>query len=170
MLFTVEMKMGRLLEIRVASGFRTVADVDAMFHELASVVADKSPRSWSGAGQRGGERHITIADWRQCVIMSTEAAERLQQRMTDTNPNVIRAAAIASYESPSAVMQFLRVVRDSQHEERRLFFEEGQTANWLGEVLTPTEAARLRIFLREGRPSGVTSDIPRSRSFPPSSR
>ena len=126
---SVEMKMGRLLEIRIQSGFRTVADVDAMFEQVASVVATKMPAA--EPGDQGMQKHVTIADWRQCVVLSGEAA------------------ALASRNSPSAVMQFLRIVRDSQHEGRRLFFEDDQLSEWLGEVLTPTEAARLRLFLRQ---------------------
>jgi hypothetical protein len=143
----VEMKMGRLLEIRINSGFRTVADVDAMFHELESVLSVKMPRAALGA--HSAHKHVTIADWRQCVLMSEEAATRLQHGMMQTNPNVLRAAALASRDSPSAVMQFLRIVRDSQHEERRLFFDDAPLIQWLAQVLTPTETARLRVFLRE---------------------
>jgi hypothetical protein len=137
---TVEMKMGRLLEIRIKAGFHTVADVDAMFAKVASVVATQMPPP---------HKHITIADWRRCVLMSGEAATRLQTGMLETNPFVLRAAALASHDSPSAVMQMLRVVRDSHHDERRLFFEEAPLVQWLGQVLTPTESARLRQFLKE---------------------
>jgi hypothetical protein len=145
---TIQMTMGRLLEIRVSSGFRTVEEVDAMFGRVASVVA--SHLRGSGMNAQASLRHVTIADWRKCVLMSTEAASRLQEGMASTNANVIRAAALASRESPSAVMQFLRIIRDSQHEGRKLFFEEEQVVQWLGEVLTVTETARLRQFLREG--------------------
>jgi hypothetical protein len=144
---TVDMKMGRLLEIRVKSGFRTAADVEAMFQRLEVVLAEKMPTA--GAGTQAAQKHVTIADWRQCVLMSTDAAARLQKGMTQSNPNVLRAAALASQDSPSAVMQFLRIVRDSQHEERRLFFDDVQLFQWLSAVLTPTESARLRVFLRE---------------------
>jgi hypothetical protein len=142
------MTMGRLLEIRVSSGFRTIEEVDAMFRRVASVVA--SHLRGSGMNAQDSLRHVTIADWRKCVLMSTEAATRLQEGMARSNSNVIRAAALASRESPSAVMQFLRIIRDSQHDGRKLFFEEEQVVQWLGEVLTLTETARLRQFLREG--------------------
>jgi hypothetical protein len=118
-----------------------------MFRELETVLAAKMPPA--GPGAQAAAKHVTIADWRQCVLMSGEAATRLQQGMAHTNPNVLRAAALASHDSPSAVMQFLRIVRDSQHDGRRLFFEEAALIQWLGEVLTPSEAARLRVFLRE---------------------
>jgi hypothetical protein len=143
---TVEMKMGRLLEIRVKSGFRTVADVDAMFQQVAVVVAANRPATAHGAPS---QKHVTVADWRQCVLMSSEAAARLQEGMAQTNPNVLRAAALASRHSPSAVMQFLRIIRDSDHDGRRLFFEEVPLLQWLAQVLTPIETARLRQFLRE---------------------
>jgi hypothetical protein len=140
------MTMGRLLEIRVNSGFRTVAEVDAMFQQVALVVATNMPPTRSGEPP---PQHVTIADWRKCVLMSAEAATRLQEGMAKTNPTVLRAAALASRSSPSAVMQFLRIVRDSQHEGRKLFFEEEPVVEWLGQVLTVTETARLRQFLQE---------------------
>ncbi len=137
---TVKMTMGKLLEIRVHTGFRTVEEVDAMFEEVAAVVA---------ANLGPYERHVTIADWRACDFMSGEAANRLQEGMAKTNPNVIRAAALASQDSPFAVLQFLRIIRESQHEGRRLFFETGPLVDWLTQSLTVTEAARLRQFLHE---------------------
>jgi hypothetical protein len=142
---SVEMKLGRLLEIRVKSGFRTVADVDAMFQQITVVLAANMPAAAPGAAQK----HVTVADWRQCVLMSGEAAARLQEGMAQTNPNVLRAAALASKTSPSTVMQFLRIIRNSDHEDRRLFFEEVPLLQWLAQVLTPIETARLRQFLRE---------------------
>jgi hypothetical protein len=144
---SIDMKMGRLLEIRVKSGFRSAAEVDAMFQQLEAVLAAKMPPA--AGGTHAGRKHVTIADWRQCVLMSSDAAARLQEGMRRTNPNVLRAAALASPNSPSAVMQFLRIVRASQHEGRRLFFEDLEVLHWLTEVLTPSEAARLRVFLRE---------------------
>jgi hypothetical protein len=139
---TVAMTMGRLLEIRVHSGYRTVAEVDAMFLRVASVVG-------SHLANEPSLKHVTVVDWRKCVLMPADAAARLQEGMAVTNPNVIRAAILASQDSPSAVMQFLRIIRDSQHEGRRLFFEEEPLIQWLREVLTVTEMARLRQFLRE---------------------
>jgi hypothetical protein len=144
---SIDMKMGRLLEIRVKSGYRTRAEVDAMFQRLEDVLAAKMPPTPADA--QAPLKHITVVDWRQCILMSTEAAARLQEGMARSNPNVLRAAILASHDSPSAVMQFLRIVRDSQHEGRRLFFDDVDLVRWLAEVLTPTEAARLRVFVRE---------------------
>jgi hypothetical protein len=137
---TVKITMGKLLEIRVHSGFRTVEEVDAMFDEVTTVLA---------ANLSPYEKHVTIADWRACDFMSGEAASRLQEGMAKTNPNVIRAAALASQDSPFAVLQFLRIIRESQHEARRLFFEAGPLIAWLTQALTVTEGARLRQFLHE---------------------
>jgi hypothetical protein len=117
-----------------------------MFQQIAVVLAANMPATAPGAP---AQKHVTVADWRQCVLMSGEAAARFQEGMAQTNPNVLRAAALASKTSPSTVMQFLRIIRDSDHEDRRLFFEEVPLLQWLAQVLTPIETARLRQFLRE---------------------
>lgn len=137
---TVEIVLGRLVEIRIGVGFHTVFDVDVMFERLAKVVAAKLPPD---------TKRVTVADWRRCSLLSDAAAARMLERMTVTNPLIARAAALASRESASAVMQFFRLVRESGTSERRLFFHDDELIAWTGEVLTLTETARLRRFLNE---------------------
>jgi hypothetical protein len=134
---TAQLRVGRLLEVRAADGFRSVASVDRMFEnverELSSLPA--------------GQRHVTIADWRECQVMSPEAARRLSTRMASTNLRTERSAALAAQGSPTTVLQFLRVIRESGHPDRKLFFSEVELIDWLAEVLTPAETLRLRVFL-----------------------
>src|SRR3982751_6272326 len=54
---TAEIKVGRLLEVRIAAGYRTVEDVDALFDTLDAHVAKLPP----GVGP------VTGADWTPCV-------------------------------------------------------------------------------------------------------
>jgi hypothetical protein len=141
----VRLNIGRLLEIRVVSEYRTAADVERVFQQIAQVLADNLP-------SRPGEPmplHVTVADWRKCPFMSAEAAARLGQGMAKNNPTVLRSAVLASRASPFAVMQFMRILRESRHDGRRVFFEEQPLLEWMSEVLTVTELARLRQFLRE---------------------
>ena len=141
---TVNIVMGRLLEIRVDAGFRTISDVDSLFEKVVSCFDSKFSTP---------DKAVTVADWRHCSILSGEAAEKLLERMTRNNPRVVRSAALASLQSASAVMQFTRLVRQSDNESRRLFFEPEPLVQWLGEVLTVTEVARLRVFLDESSPN-----------------
>lgn len=141
--------VGRLLEIRVTEGYRTVADVDAVFDQIPAELR-KIPE---------GQRVVIITDWRRCPVMSSDASEHAIARMVRNNSKVERSAALGPRESSTAVLQFMRLVRDSQLPTRRLFFDADETCRWLSEVLEPAEGDRLRRFLAEGdavlgRPSG----------------
>jgi hypothetical protein len=137
---TANLRVGRLLEIRAEAGYRTVADVDALFDKIG-VELSKLP----------DRQHITVVDWRRCPIMAPEAADRIGQRIASTNSTTVRSAALADSGAPVAVLQFLRVIRDAGLPDRKLFFEESELIHWLEPILTPAEATRLRDFLMGGR-------------------
>lgn len=141
---TAKVEVGRLLEVRVAAGFRTVAHVDALF--------DAIDRALGVLGF--GQRHVTVADWRLCPVMSPEAAQRLSERIGIYNTRTDRSAALASRSSPVAVLQFVRVIRETGLPDRKLFYDEKELIDWVDQVLTPGEQARLREFLSEGRQGG----------------
>ncbi len=138
---TAANRVGRLVEIRVGAGYRSVADVDALFHEIMRAVRGKPYTHF-----------VTVADWRYCPVMSSDAAERALEAMTRHNAFVERSAALASPRSPTAVLQFMRLVRESNCERRRLFEDADALIAWLAESLTPQEVARLQVFVREGAP------------------
>jgi hypothetical protein len=137
---TCEIRTGRLLEVRIGAGYRTVADVDVLFD---AIVAETTARA-------AATRVVVVADWRRCSLMSDEAAKRLLVRMTRSNPRTERSGAFASRDSSTAVLQFIRLVRESQNEERKMFFEREPLEAYLGERLTPAERRRLGEFLDEG--------------------
>lgn len=137
---TARIQVGRLLEIRADAGYKTLADVDLLFDAIESETA-KLP---------AGEHHVTVVDWRRCPVMSPEAAQHIAVRIAGTNGRTERSAALARQDSPVAVLQFLRVIREARLPDRKLFFDELELVGWLQEVLSATEAARLRAFLHEG--------------------
>lgn len=137
--------VGRLVEVRAESGYRSPEDVDAIFAEIAQQMA-RVPEP---------QKIIFVIDWRKCPVMSSEAAQRMLPAITGTNPRVERSATIASKNAPTALMQFLRLVRESKHPDRRLFYDAGQLERWLAEVLTPAEATRLHDFLEYREPNGA---------------
>ena len=138
---TANLKVGRLLEIRVAAGFRTTADVDAHFDSIDRSLESVPP----------GLRHVTVADWRLCPVMSPEAAQRLTERIADNNARTERSAALASQAAPVAVLQFVRVIREAGLPDRKLFDSEDELLEWISQVLTREEKQRLREFLADGR-------------------
>jgi len=137
---TAEIHVGRLLEIRVASGYRSVADVDALFAAIAAAIQGQTYKQF-----------VLVADWRGCMLMSSDAAQRALERMTGNNHFIERSAVLSSPRSPTAVLQFLRVVRQSNHAKRRLFQDTASLVQWLAEVLNPAELARLGSFLAPAR-------------------
>jgi hypothetical protein len=136
---TAEVRVGRLLEVRIAAGYRTADDVDQLFDALAREVA-RLP---------AGQRHVTAADWTRCHVMTPTAAGRLGERMAGTNALTERSAVLVVTDLPIAVMQFLRIIREAALPDRRLFFSSTELITWLGEVLTPAETDRLRQFFTE---------------------
>lgn len=131
------MHVGRLVEVRAEAGYRSPAEVDAIFAEIGKQVATV-PES---------QKIVFVVDWRRCPVMSSDAAARMLPAIVSTNPRVERSATIASKNSPTAVMQFLRLVRESHHPDRRLFYDEAALESWLAEILSPEESARLHAFL-----------------------
>jgi hypothetical protein len=137
---TVAIVQGRLLEIRTDAGYRSLQDVEQVTRAIQRE-SMKVPLN---------VRVVTVVDWRCCPVMSDDASARLLEHMRTSNPRVERSAALTSQKSSIAVLQFLRLVRESSHPDRRLFFEPEPLVQWLGEVLTPEELKRLREFLAEG--------------------
>jgi hypothetical protein len=138
---TAEIRVGRLLEVRIAAGYRTVEDVDQLFDALDAAVARLPP----------GVKHVTVADWTRCTVMTPTATTRLRERMALTNLHTERSAVLVVSDLPTAVVQFLRVIREAQHPDRKLFFSSGELVTFLGEVLTPEETERVRQFFTEFR-------------------
>jgi hypothetical protein len=134
---TAAIRVGRLMEVRVDAGYRTVANVDELFdaidHELVRL-----PPIW---------KIVTIADWRRIPVMSPQAAERLRQRMASLNPRTIRSAALIDGRAPTTVLQFMRVVRAANLSDRKIFDDLEALVSFLQEVLTDEESLRLRDFL-----------------------
>ncbi|MGC4086831.1 MAG: hypothetical protein QM756_02820 [Polyangiaceae bacterium] len=137
---TAQVTVGRLLEVRADAGYRTPADVDALFEAIGRALSKLPP----------GIQHVTVADWRRCPLMSPEAAEHLRKKMSGINSGTERSAALANEQAPVAVLQFVRLIRDANLPDRKLFVHSDDLYRWLAEVLTPAEAARLKEFLADG--------------------
>lgn len=137
--------MGRLLELRANKGYRTAEDVDAMFVLIDRALSKLPPTV----------RSANAVDWRLLPLMSGGASTRLFQLMAQYNARVERSAILASREAPTAVMQFLRVIGETKHPDRRLFYDADELHAWLAEILNAEESARLRSFLSE--PSTATT-------------
>ncbi len=134
---TCEFVEGRLLEIRVAAGYKSVGDVDAMIGMIGANVGKLPP----------DDKFNIAADWRRVHVMSPETSVRAREMLASVNPRVVRSAILTLPENPMTNLQVVRLVREAQNPSRRAFTSATDMANWLSEVLSPAEVTRLRAFL-----------------------
>src|SRR5580765_5868880 len=141
---TVAIRVGRLMEISVKEGFRSLEDVEKQRARITAAL-DTIPK----------EALVVIAaDWRQCQLMSPPAANAMGVMIGDFNARIERSAILGSPRSPAAVLQFLRVVRESGHPHRRVYEERAPMLTWLADCLTDAERERLIEFILPARDSG----------------
>jgi hypothetical protein len=152
---TCEMRVGRLMEIRVDAGYQSVRDVERMIGMMQSVIGVLS----------AGERFTVAADWRKVGVMSPETAARAREMLMRVNPRVVRSAILTLPDRSLASLQVVRLVREAELENRRHFTSPGQQWRWLGETLTPAERTRLAEFLGvdERSPPSEIPLVPMSR-------
>jgi hypothetical protein len=134
---TCEFVVGRLLEVRVAAGYRNANDVHEMMAMVGNAVARIGP----------GEKFTVVADWRAVQVMAPETAALARTMLTGVNPRVTRSAILTLPEQPTTNLQVVRLIREAENPDRRLFSSPFELRDWLSEVLTPAETARLRVFL-----------------------
>lgn len=134
---TCEVRVGRLMEIRVERGFNSIEDVEDMRGNItrafATIPSDTSV--------------VIAADWRRTKLMASDAADAFGKMIGSFNARIERSGILSSQAPPIAVLQFLRVVRESKHPNRKLFDSLPDLADYLNELLTPAEAERLQVFL-----------------------
>jgi hypothetical protein len=98
-----------------------------------------------------GAHLLIVADWRRCTrfVLGTETAERVLTMLDSVNTSTMRSALLVSPSSPTAVMQLMRLVSESKLKDRRTFTSSVPLCDWLGELATPEERARVKAFLEE---------------------
>lgn len=64
-----------------------------------------------------------------------------------SNPRVIRSAILTAPDQSTTNLQVFRLVREAENSARRHFTVAREQCDWLAEVLTTEETARLRQFL-----------------------
>jgi hypothetical protein len=134
---TCEFVVGRLLEIRVAAGYHTVADVD----EVIRMTSDNLKKLPPGA------KFVAAADWRAVRLMPPDTASRAHNLLHSMNPLLTRSAILTLPESPLTNLQVVRLIREAENSGRRHFVSAAEMHAWLTEVLTQEESSRLSTFL-----------------------
>jgi hypothetical protein len=134
---TCEFVEGRLLEIRVAAGYRSVAEVNEMIRMIGENVGNLPP----------AEKFAIAADWRAVQLMAPDIAARAREMLAGVNPRVTRSAILTLPENPLTNLQVIRLIREAENPSRRHFTSSKELHAWLSEVLTKEESARLWKFL-----------------------
>jgi 3-oxoacyl-ACP reductase-like protein len=134
---TCEFKVGRLMEIRVAAGYRSVADVDAMIRMIGERVSGLAPEA----------KYVIAADWRNVTVMSPETATRVRAMLSKSNARAERSSILTLAVQSTANLQVQRLVREAENDNRRHFVSARGQHDWLSQVLTAEESVRLSAFL-----------------------
>jgi hypothetical protein len=130
--------VGRLMEVRIL-GFASEADIDAQIARVKATMA----------GIPQGTRVVIAADWRQLPVMSERVALRALNLLTTTSDRIERSGILAMPDSPTALMQFFRLVRESEHPSRKVVTSIPELEAWLMPLLTAAETRRLVEFVHE---------------------
>jgi hypothetical protein len=133
------MKVGRLMETRIGAGFFTEADVDAQIGRVRATMS--SIPTYINV--------VIAADWRNVPVMPENVAARALKLLTTTSDRIERSGILALPDSPTAIMQLFRLVRESQHPSRKVVTSADELESWLTPVLNAAETRRLREFLSE---------------------
>lgn len=126
-----------MIEIRIEAGYRNLVDITDIDAEIARL-----------SGVIPSSRRLVLAiDWRKCFVMDEGAARQLLSSMRGTNARIECSGALLPVESPVAMLQLNRMLRESQNPARRGFDDPQDLVAWLSDVLTPEELSRLRVFI-----------------------
>lgn len=138
---TAAIRVGRLLEVSVDAGYRTLPAVDDLFDAASAEVSKLSQ-----------PQHVVVTvDFRRCPLLSSEASDHLLLRMERTNARTARAAILVLPSACTTLLQVTRIVKLGNHLYRRAFQDPGPLIAWLRECLTPHEVGRLGEILEAFR-------------------
>lgn len=137
-MITYEVNIGRLGEVRF-SGTISEGDVLGMI-QCGKEILTRIP-----------ERLVLCVDVTLCRILPATIADMVTNVMRRSNPRVERLAFLVSPGRAIALLQVARMIRETNHPLMRSFREASELQDWLGEVLTPIERERLRVFLEAGQ-------------------
>lgn len=141
-MFTVQIKVGRLCEHRVAS-----IDSDG---ELAMMSA--KAREVMGAAR---VKVVMCSDFRALRVLAPELAQRFVDRIRHENTKVERCGILVTPAQGVLALQMTRMCKEMGGDIRQVFRESEKLKLWLGEALDPKERTQLGKFLDEGAAAGA---------------
>jgi hypothetical protein len=152
-MYTIESRVGRLIEVR-----------------FWSPILGEEPGAW----RRDHERmiaamlntYVFFIDLADAPVFPPDMIEAFS--LTMRNETRLLRMAILLGSSPTLGLQMQRMVRDSQHPNRKIFREPREAESFLSEILTLSERTRLHELAADRHPSGPSSQGPASVGMPPS--
>jgi hypothetical protein len=138
-MYTIENRVGRLVELRVEA---PVTDEELQeFHEKLARVCKPIPGQIAICTDLVGATVFT-----QPVTLRWMSIIKEESPLVDRNAVLVGKGAVFS-------MQIERIIRQAGQPNRKAFLVPSDLTNWLGEILSVREKARLEYFLREGEES-----------------
>ena len=127
---------GRVLLVRVDTGYRTVAQVN----DMEAVMHQEMKRLPSG------ERCVVAADWRAVPIFSPETADRIQQMFRAISVYISRSGVLTARENALGSLQANRIISESvDGNRRRRFTAPLLMLEFLSESMTVPEVSTPRL-------------------------
>ncbi|HYV49466.1 MAG TPA: hypothetical protein VFA20_31625 [Myxococcaceae bacterium] len=134
-MFSVEVNVGRLLEIRLAAPI-TLEDLQGMGQALGEIF------------HKHQGRLVSAADATRAAIVSTDVGARVVDVFRTDNPRIERSGILIN-QSATFGLQIERLVAKAENKARRCFHDAFELKAFLGTLLTRAEHARLAQFLSE---------------------
>jgi hypothetical protein len=129
----VQNVVGRLVEVRLASPM-TLDEIKQFVGEYQAIL------------KRLARKYVGVVDLLQADVFPVPVAETMIQVMSGAAPQLERTALLIR-ESALFALQVERVIRNSNHPDRRVFRDPEELKKYLGEVLDPLEQNRLAQFI-----------------------
>jgi hypothetical protein len=131
--FTVECRLGRLVEVRLLA-----------MREPDVTVLQEAMR---GAFVQVGRKVVICTDLRGIGLLSPTMADLMIGVLAKSNAHLERSAFLLLPEGALFHLQAERVVREAKSAVRRTFRDPRSLVAWLDDVLDDPERARVRAFL-----------------------
>ncbi len=138
-MYTIENRLGRLVEIRVESPVTYEELLE--FHDTLAKVC-KPIQGLVAA----------CTDFVGATVFTQPVTQRWMAIIKQDAPIVERNAVLIG-EGAVFSMQIERIIRQAGQSNRKTFLASTDLATWLGEILTVRERTRLESFLRDGAES-----------------
>ncbi len=139
-MFTLEMKVGRLVETRVV-GTLDAEQVRDLFSAMLALVPRLPP----------GGKVLSCTDLRAARPMPIDVAEQMGRILIGTATRLDREAVLLGGDRV-VKMQIERLEQETRSPARRACYDEAQVLEWLRPSASAAELARARRFLTDGRP------------------